>query len=69
MSWRQFFLGGGGWGVIIQDENIQGAIMWGQLPVFITDCFHFFSFFRELFAILLVKYFSVEQKESLGGVL
>ena len=29
----------------------------------------FFSFFRGLLTIVLVKYFSVEQKESLGGVL
>ena len=28
----------------------------------------FFAFLREFFTILLVKYFFVEQKQSLGGV-
>ena len=31
-------------------------------------CFHFFSLLRRFFAILLVKYFSVEQKQSHEGV-
>ena len=34
--------------------------LWYKLP--------FFSFLRKFFNILLVKYFSVEQKQSLGGV-
>ena len=37
--------------------------------IFSYKCFNFFSLLREFFAILLLKYFSAEQKQSHGGVL
>ena len=40
-----------------------------RIVVFFTSSFLFFLFFRGLFTILLAEYFSVEQKQSPGGVL